>query len=108
MLPILPMLHAPSSRHVCCVSSLLPPFVTSRDLSAYISVWGYALLVVVIISLAGLLSVAIVPLINKVFYNHLLQFLVGLAVGTLTGDAFLHLLPHVRYKPFDNYCHDSQ
>ena len=58
-------------------------------------VWGYSFLAVTLISLCGLLGVAIVPLMRRMFYNHLLQFLVALAVGTLTGDALLHLLPHV-------------
>ncbi len=50
---------------------------------------------VVIISAVGLLGVAVVPLVNKTYYNDVIQFLVALAVGCLTGDAFLHLLPHV-------------
>ncbi len=59
------------------------------------AVWGYAFLAVLVISLVGLLGVAVVPVMQKVFYNHLLQFLVALAVGSLVGDALLHLLPHV-------------
>ena len=50
---------------------------------------------VTLISLAGLVGVAAVPIMQKVFYNHLLQFLVAMAVGALSGDALLHLLPHV-------------
>ncbi|XP_055880904.1 zinc transporter ZIP10-like isoform X2 [Biomphalaria glabrata] len=57
-------------------------------------VWGYSVIAVVIISLVGLLGVAVIPIMQKVFYNHLLQFLVALAIGALTGDALLHLLPH--------------
>ncbi|KAH9519072.1 hypothetical protein Btru_009056 [Bulinus truncatus] len=57
-------------------------------------VWGFSFLAVVIISLCGLFGVAVIPIMQKVFYNHLLQFLVALAIGALTGDALLHLLPH--------------
>jgi zinc transporter 10 len=36
-----------------------------------------------------------VPLVQRNFYQQLLQFLVALAVGTMCGDALFHLLPHV-------------
>ncbi|XP_062590104.1 zinc transporter ZIP10-like [Saccostrea cucullata] len=58
------------------------------------SVWGYSSLAILIISLVGLLGVAVIPIMQRVFYNHLLQFLVALAVGALSGDAMLHLIPH--------------
>ncbi|GFN86366.1 Zinc transporter zip10 [Plakobranchus ocellatus] len=57
-------------------------------------VWGFSCVAVLIISLVGLLGVAVIPIMQKVFYNHLLQFLVALAIGALSGDALLHLLPH--------------
>ncbi|KAK9496723.1 hypothetical protein O3M35_013016 [Rhynocoris fuscipes] len=60
--------------------------------SAY--AWIYASISVVLISLCGLLAVAVIPLMQKQIYHGLLQFLVALAVGTLCGDALLHLLPH--------------
>ncbi|XP_064644546.1 zinc transporter ZIP6-like isoform X2 [Lineus longissimus] len=63
-----------------------------HELPAHI--WGFAFLSITIISLVGLGGVAVVPIMQKVFYNHLIQFLVALAVGSLTGDALLHLLPH--------------
>jgi len=58
-------------------------------------VWGFSVLACVVIGVVGLVAVAIIPTMHKVIYNHLLQFLVALAIGALTGDAILHLLPHV-------------
>jgi len=58
-------------------------------------VWGFSLLSCLVISAVGLVAVAIIPVMHRVIYNHMLQFLVALAIGSLTGDAVLHLLPHV-------------
>ncbi|CAL7933142.1 unnamed protein product [Xylocopa violacea] len=59
-----------------------------------IQVWAYSTISILIISLCGLLGVAVIPFMGKVYYHQLLQFLVALAVGTLCGDALIHLLPH--------------
>lgn len=47
-----------------------------------------------LISATGLLGVAVMPMIHSVIFNQILHFLVSLAIGTLCGDALLHLLPH--------------
>ena len=49
---------------------------------------------IVVISLCGVFGILVVPIMQRVLYQHLIQFLIALAVGTLTGDALLHLLPH--------------
>ncbi|EDS45497.1 zinc transporter [Culex quinquefasciatus] len=56
--------------------------------------WIYAVICVTIISICGLAGVAMVPLAKSVAYDEILRFLVALAVGTLCGDALMHLLPH--------------
>lgn len=56
--------------------------------------WIGGFISVTIISLLSLLGIIFMPLMNKAFFKFLLTFLVALAVGTLSGDAFLHLLPH--------------
>lgn len=58
------------------------------------AVWLYSTISIFAISACGLLGVAVIPIMHKTYYNHLLQFLVALAVGTLCGDALLHLMPH--------------
>ena len=55
--------------------------------------WGFVS--ITIISLLSLLGVVLVPILNQSCFKFLLTFLVALAVGTLSGDALLHLLPHV-------------
>lgn len=51
--------------------------------------WLYASISILIISMCGLLGVAIVPLARSDNYKNFLQFLVALAVGTLCGDALM-------------------
>lgn len=62
-----------------------------------VTAWVGGFLSITIISLLALLGGVLIPLINKVCFNFLLSFLVALAVGTLSGDALLHLIPHVSY-----------
>lgn len=62
--------------------------------------WIGGFISISVISFLSLLGVILVPLMNRVFFKFLLSFLVALAVGTLSGDAFLHLLPHVS----SSYC----
>uniref|UniRef100_A0A1B6F1J0 Zinc transporter ZIP4 N-terminal domain-containing protein n=1 Tax=Cuerna arida TaxID=1464854 RepID=A0A1B6F1J0_9HEMI len=67
---------------------------TSTIGSASHASWLFASLTILLISISGLLCVAVVPLLQKSFISQLISFLVALAVGTLLGDAFLHLVPH--------------
>ncbi|XP_033732150.1 zinc transporter ZIP10-like [Pecten maximus] len=78
--------------------------ISFREIPA--EVWGYSTIAIIIISMVGLLGVAVVPIMQKVFYNHLLLFLVALAIGALSGDAMLHLLPHA-LQGGDDHDHSS-
>lgn len=69
------------------------------------AVWLYSSLSILAISACGLLGVAVIPIMHKTYYNHLLQFLVALAVGTLCGDALLHLMPHAMSPDHDHDGH---
>ncbi|XP_072219488.1 zinc transporter ZIP6 [Leuresthes tenuis] len=64
---------------------------SSRNIA---TAWIGGFLSITIISMLSLLGVVLIPLMNRVFFKFLLSFLVALAVGTLSGDAFLHLIPH--------------
>lgn len=70
-------------------------------------VWVYSNLAVIVVSACGVLGLAVIPVMQKRFYQPLLQFLVALAVGTLAGDALLHLLPHAM-SPVHGHEHNHQ
>jgi len=67
-----------------------PPPLASKNYRMWLS----ASFSIIIISLCGVFGVMVVPMMQKVFYQHLIQFLVALAIGSMLGDAFLHLIPH--------------
>ncbi|RVE53149.1 hypothetical protein evm_002246 [Chilo suppressalis] len=100
-------------QHGCVKESNLPsrriPPTASEKENAYtknmLAVWLYSGLSIAVISACGLLGVAVIPIMHKTYYNHLLQFLVALAVGTLCGDALLHLMPHAMSPSEDSHNH---
>ncbi|XP_074386814.1 zinc transporter ZIP5 isoform X2 [Zonotrichia albicollis] len=59
---------------------------------------GWALLAVLSVSVPSVLAVLLLPLRARGSFRSLLAFLVALAVGTLCGDALLHLWPHAQGK----------
>ena len=56
--------------------------------------WGYGFISITVISFLSLAVIAIIPFIKKSIYARVMSYLVALAVGTLSGDALLHLIPH--------------
>ena len=49
---------------------------------------------VALITLGDILAILSVPILQKLFYQDVIKFLIALAIGSLTGDALLHLIPH--------------
>ncbi|XP_053317523.1 metal cation symporter ZIP8 [Spea bombifrons] len=68
-------------------------------------VWGYSFLTVSIINLTSLLGLFITPLINKPYFQKILTYFVGLAIGTLFSNAIFQLIPEAfGFDPkVDNY-----
>ena len=71
-----------------------PDHVRLDDPGQDYTTWLAASGSILIISLCGIFGVIVIPIMQRIFYQHLIQFLIALAVGTLAGDALLHLLPH--------------
>ncbi|GAU88285.1 hypothetical protein RvY_01017 [Ramazzottius varieornatus] len=55
--------------------------------------YGYGTVAVVTICALSLLGIVFIPLFKRRFYENALQGFIALGVGTLSGDALLHLLP---------------
>ncbi|XP_039615115.1 metal cation symporter ZIP8 [Polypterus senegalus] len=56
-------------------------------------VWGFGILAVTLINLAALLGLALIPCTKKPYFNKVLTYFIGLAIGTLFSNAVLQLIP---------------
>lgn len=77
-----------------CIVDNLEDNHMAEDSAKMLHVWGYGFLSITVISLTSLLAIAVIPLMRHSIYKRIMSFLVALAVGTLSGDALLHLIPH--------------
>ena len=57
--------------------------------------WGYGILFVTLISASSLCGAFVIPFSKKKIYKKMLLFLIAIAVGSLAGSGFLHLVPQV-------------
>ncbi len=74
---------------------------TDIQISLYLPVYGYGFLMVVLVSLASLVGLAIIPFSSskkfKSYYHYVNALLVALGASALFCDAVLHLIPEVTY-----------
>ncbi|XP_022094064.1 zinc transporter ZIP14-like [Acanthaster planci] len=90
---ICPSLLYQTALDECSVTETKATPVDDSDGPTTAQVWGYGVLCVTIINLGSLMGAFVVPCMDKKVYKLILTYLVGLAVGTLTGSALLHLIP---------------
>lgn len=55
--------------------------------------YGYSSLAVLIISVGSIFGVILLPISSKALHEYVMMCFIGLAFGTLAGDAMLHLIP---------------
>lgn len=70
-----------------------PTTEESKDIPTDAERYGWGTLATFIICLGSLIGIIIIPCVSKVVYRAILAVFMGMAVGTLTTDALLHLLP---------------
>ncbi|XP_031638568.1 zinc transporter ZIP10 isoform X2 [Contarinia nasturtii] len=76
-----------------CAEQFTPaPRKEVKDITPF--AWIAAVVSITIISLCGLIGIAMVPLTRFSAYHEILRFMIAIAIGTLVGDALMHLIPH--------------
>ncbi|XP_048872262.1 zinc transporter ZIP5 isoform X2 [Brienomyrus brachyistius] len=86
------LLHQIDSR--VCLRHTEEDVVEEESGVLFLTALGWGSLALTLISLPSLLALGAVPLLTPALLQSLLCPMVALAVGTLCGDALLHLLPH--------------
>ncbi|XP_011178623.2 zinc transporter ZIP6 [Zeugodacus cucurbitae] len=100
-----PALLAQIDQHVCLRPA---PLTNGEDpKQALWNAWIYASVSIFILSACGLLGILLVPLMKTIAYQEILKFLVAVAIGTLAGDALMHLLPHALVPEHEDKHNDE-
>ena len=73
--------------------SFLADLTYIKETMDVLQTYGYATLAVILISLCSILGVFFHPCIDKPAYKYIMAVFVATAVGTMCGDAVLHLIP---------------
>lgn len=72
-----------------------------------VPVYVYSSFAVLLISLTSVAGFLLIPFIKTKAYNHAINLLIGLAFGSMTGDALFHMLPSVLGIHSHSHSHNS-
>ncbi|RNA30455.1 zinc transporter ZIP14 isoform X1 [Brachionus plicatilis] len=67
--------------------------IVDKNADYDLKIWLYALTAATLITLSSFFGAFLIPLTKHRYYKRILMFLISLAIGTLAGTGFMHLIP---------------